>query len=208
MSGTREVILMSLLNHPKATIDDLAGSAGINVISVRHHITNLLADGLIQIEEQRHGVGRPRMIYSLTEKGMEKFPTSYLKFTNHLLEQIQDVLPAATINTLFDRVATQIVSDYKDKVKNLSMDERFAILQKLLKDEGFLIEWKKASGVYEIQEVSCPYHQISQKHPEICTIDQSVISKLLDIPVNRITCILTGDQHCTYIIPAPDRSDL
>jgi predicted ArsR family transcriptional regulator len=60
----------------------LAKAVEINSISVRHHLTNLLAEGLIQAQKKRHGVGRPRLVYSLTETGVEKFPTIVLEFAN------------------------------------------------------------------------------------------------------------------------------
>jgi DeoR family suf operon transcriptional repressor len=202
MSGTREKILLTLLNHPRSTINDLADAAGINVISVRHHLSSLQAGDLIIFEEERHGVGRPRLVYSLSEKGVEQFPTSYLKLANHLLEQMQSVLPDAMLKTVLERVAADISEDYMDQVKNMSIDDRLNMIQKLLKDEGFLIEWKRSTEGYEIREISCPYHHVGRGHPEICSIDQAVLSKLLEIPVTRISCILQGDNHCTYVIPS------
>jgi predicted ArsR family transcriptional regulator len=205
MSGTREKILLTLLNHPKSTISDLADAANINAISVRHHLSSLQAGGLILSEEERHGVGRPRFVYSLSEKGGEQFPTSYLKLANHLLEQMQTVLPDPMLKKVLERVASDIASKYLDQVRQLPMDERLNAIKGFLKEEGFLIEWKKTTEGYEIREISCPYHHIGRGHPEICSIDQAVLSKLLEIPVTRISCILRGDNHCTYVIPPTTR---
>jgi len=70
MKSTRERILQSLLSHPNSTINDLAEAVGISPISVRHHLTSLQAENLVAAEEERHGVGRPRLVYILTEKGL------------------------------------------------------------------------------------------------------------------------------------------
>jgi len=205
MSGTREKILVTLLNHPRSTISDLAAAAGINAISVRHHLSSLQAGDLIHSEEERHGVGRPRLVYSLSEKGVEQFPTSYLKLTNHLLDQMQAILPDAMLKKVLDRVAEDIAAGYIDQVKGLPMFERLNLVKRLLKEEGFLIEWNKTRDGYEVREISCPYHHVGRGHPEICLIDQAVLSKLLEIPVTRISCILRGDNHCTYTIPSENR---
>jgi DeoR family suf operon transcriptional repressor len=205
MSGTREKILLTLLNKPRSTISDLADAANINAISVRHHLSSLQATDLITSEEERHGVGRPRLVYSLSEKGVEQFPTSYLKLANHLLEQMHTVLPDAMLNKILERVAADIASKYLDQVKELPLDERLTIIKHVLKEEGFLLEWKKSTEGYEIREISCPYHHVGQGHPEICSIDQAVLSKLLEIPITRISCILRGDHHCTYVIPSTTR---
>ncbi len=203
MSGTRDKILLTLLNHPRSTISDLADAAGINAISVRHHLSSLQAGDLIQAEEERHGVGRPRLVYSLSEKGVEKFPTGYLKLANHLLEQMQSVLPPEQLKKVLNSVATEISAEHMDQVKNLPLDERLDLIKHFLSEEGFLIEWKMTPEGYEIREISCPYHHIGRGHPEICSIDQAVLSNLLEIPVTRISCILRGDKHCTYLIPSP-----
>jgi DeoR family suf operon transcriptional repressor len=205
MSGTREKILLTLLNKPRSTISDLAVAANINAISVRHHLSSLQAADLITSEEERHGVGRPRLVYTLSEKGVEQFPTSYLKLANHLLEQMHIVLPGAMLNKVLERVAADIASKYLDQVKELPLDERLNLIKRVLKEEGFLLEWKKSAEGYEIREISCPYHHVGQGHPEICTIDQAVLSKLLEIPITRISCILRGDHHCTYVIPSTIR---
>jgi len=73
----------------------------INPISVRHHINRLEADGLVTSEEERHGVGRPRRLYFLTEKGRERFPTRYIRLTMRLLEQLKEAMPQPMIAKLF-----------------------------------------------------------------------------------------------------------
>jgi DeoR family suf operon transcriptional repressor len=74
MSTTRDLVLKTLLTRQRCTVNELAEAVGINPISVRHHVTRLEADGLVTSEEVRHGVGRPRRLYFLTENGMEQFP--------------------------------------------------------------------------------------------------------------------------------------
>ena len=68
MSSTRDRILQTLLRQPRRTINDLAEAVGINPISVRHHLTSLQVEGLVTSEEERHGVGRPRLLYALTRR--------------------------------------------------------------------------------------------------------------------------------------------
>jgi DeoR family transcriptional regulator, suf operon transcriptional repressor len=63
MNSTRDRILQTLLNRPRSSINELAQAVDINAISVRHHLTNMQADGLVAAEEERHGVGRPRLVY-------------------------------------------------------------------------------------------------------------------------------------------------
>jgi len=200
MKSTRERILQNLLNHPNSTINDLAEAVGINAISVRHHLTSLQAEGMVTAEEERHGVGRPRLVYALTEKGLESFPTHYLRLTNRLLDQMKESLPPAAINKLFSSMAEEIASDYAQQVKSLSVEEKLDFIKALLAQEGFSVEWERQGKEYLIHEVTCPYYHIGQAHPEVCTVDQTLISEVLSIPAHKINCVLSGDNHCTYVI--------
>lgn len=200
MKSTRERILQTLLNHPNATINDLAEAVGINAISVRHHLTSLQAEGLVNAEEERHGVGRPRLVYALTEKGLERFPTRYLRLTNRLLDQMKESLPPAAINKLFTEMASGIAADYTQQIKSMTVEEKLDFIKQLLAQEGFSVEWERRGSDYHIHEISCPYYHVGQSHPEVCTVDQTLISQVLSIPVQKIQCLLHGDAHCTYVI--------
>jgi len=200
MKSTKEKILQTLLRRPKITINDLAEAVGINPISVRHHLTNLQMEGLIAADEERHGVGRPRLVYSLTEDGMESFPTKYFRLTTRLLTQMKDSMPGPVVANLFSQIAEDMANEYSDQMKGLSMEERLDFVKEMLAQEGFTVEWEKKGTEYQIHEISCPYYQIGVTHPEVCTVDQTLISKMLALPANKVQCILDGGTHCTYVV--------
>jgi predicted ArsR family transcriptional regulator len=200
MKSTKDRILQTLLRKPKLTINDLAEAVGINAISVRHHLSNLEKEGLIAADEERHGVGRPRLVYSLTEDGMERFPTKYLRLTTRLLAQMKETMPGPMVAQLFNQVAEDLANQYAADIKGLNMEERLDFVKELLAQEGFTVEWELKDGQYEIHEISCPYYQIGVVHPEVCTVDQTLISKMLAVPANKVQCILSGGSHCTYVV--------
>ena len=200
MKSTKDKILQTLLRRPRITINELAEAVEINPISVRHHLTNLQMEGLISADEVRHGVGRPRLVYSLTQDGMERFPTKYLRLTTRLLAQMKETMPAAMVSQLFNQIAEDLASEYSSQIQGLSMEERLEFVKELLAQEGFTVEWEKKDGEYQIHEISCPYYQIGIAHPEVCTVDQTLISKMLALPANKVQCILDGGAHCTYVV--------
>ena len=200
MKSTKDRILQTLLRKPKITINELAEAVGINPISVRHHLTNLQMEGLIAAEEERHGVGRPRLVYSLTEDGMERFPTKYLRLTTRLLAQMKESMPGPVVAQLFNQIAEDLASEYSSQIKGLSMEERLEFVKELLAQEGFTVEWEKKGSEYQIHEISCPYYQIGVAHPEVCTVDQTLISKMLALPASKVQCILDGGAFCTYVV--------
>lgn len=200
---TRQRVLQTLLKNHRCTVNELAAAVEINPISVRHHISKLQALGLVTSEEERHGVGRPRQVFFLTESGMEQFPTRYLRLTLRLLEQLKENLPAKMVNQLFSQMAADLVEEYAHSanIKGLTIEQRLELVHDLLQDEGFDLEWEKRNDQYYIREVNCPYLHVGQNHPEVCMIDQTLISTVLDLPTEKVKCILDGDNQCTYVVP-------
>jgi DeoR family suf operon transcriptional repressor len=205
MKNTRDRILQTLLRQPRRTINDLAKAVGINPISVRHHLTNLQVEGLVSNEEERHGVGRPRLVYMLTEAGMEHFPTRYLRLTTRLLAQMKESMPGPVVATLFSQVAEDLASEYSDQLQGLGMEEKLDLVKTLLAAEGFTVEWEKLGEEYLIHEISCPYYQVGVNHPEVCIVDQALISRMLALPAEKVQCVLSGSAQCTYVVQ-PTRS--
>lgn len=202
-NNTRDRVLKSLLINQRSTINELAEAVDINPISVRHHVNKLEAEGLIESEEERHGVGRPRLVYSLTQKGMEQFPKRYLDLTLRILRQLKDSLSPRMVGKLFQEIAQDMAEELTQDIEldDLSLKERLALLQDVLNQEGFTVNLKEDEGDYYLVEASCPYHHVGENYPEICVVDQELISHFLTVPPQRIECILDGDKRCVYRIP-------
>jgi predicted ArsR family transcriptional regulator len=209
MTSTRETILKTILKRQRVTINDLAEVVGINPISIRHHIIKLEANGMVSSEDERHGVGRPRRVYFLTDEGMEEFPTRYLALTTRLLEKVKATLPEDTVDELFVELGREMAEEAAgDVAVNLPMEERLLVLQEYLQNEGFNVDWERREDGYYIKELSCPYYQVGQKHPEVCSVDRTMISKFLSVPATRVNCILDGDSYCTYVVPLIQPSEI
>lgn len=200
--NTRKRVLRSLLLSQSRTVNDLAEAVDINPISVRHHVTKLEAEGLIQSEEERHGVGRPRLVYSLTSKGMEQFPQRYLQLTLRLLEHLKTNLSEKGLTEIFQELAEGITSELTQDIdlEDLSLEERLHLLQKVLTAEGYVVKLQEEDGNFYLVEASCPYHHIGEDFPEICILDQELIAHFTATTTKRIECILDGDKQCKYLI--------
>ncbi len=177
---------------------DLAEAAEVSPVSVRHHLSNLQAEGLVSVTEVRHGVGRPRHVFSLTDKAHELFPKRYFRLTNRLLEELKESLSADQVKALFHGVAMAMAEEYAAELEGLPLEERLQRLIALLNEEGFEAEAEIVGDQVVIRELSCPYIRIGQKHPEVCMIDQTFIAKALSLPVERVSCVLDGAKACTF----------
>jgi predicted ArsR family transcriptional regulator len=190
-----------LVERQRCTIKDLAEAVKINPISVRHHIGKLETDGLVSSEDERHGVGRPRRVYFLTEKGIEQFPSRNIRLTSNLIGQLKKNLPPESVEGIFRQIGGNMGEDQNINLGNLSLDERLNLIDQRLRDEGFGVQIERRPNEILIHETSCPYFHVGQMHNEVCTIDQGLINSILETEAERTSCLLSGDSHCTYTIP-------
>jgi len=200
MSETRNTILNVLRRRGPSSVNDLADATQVTAVSVRHHLSALQAEGLVTATEAHANVGRPRLLYSLTEAAAEKFPTKYLRFTDRLLDEMKSALTSPMLEKIFAAMAHDIAADHAARLQGKSLDEKLTVLVGVLGEEGFMAEWNKVGESYHLTEYNCPYFIIGQRHPEVCTIDQTLISKMLSRPVAKSTCLLNGDPRCVFVI--------
>ncbi|HET7009167.1 MAG TPA: ArsR family transcriptional regulator [Anaerolineales bacterium] len=199
-TSTRDTILRTLRAHRKCTITDLAEAAGVSPVSVRHHLANLQAEGLIQADEVRHGVGRPRLEFSLSEAGLDQFPSRYFRLTKRLLDELKARMPEAEVGEVFSGVAQAMAETYAAQLAGLPLPQQLERLTALLREEGFDADVQIEGDRVFIRELSCPYFRMGRQHPEICMIDQSFIATALSLPVEKVTCLLDGDVNCTFTV--------
>jgi predicted ArsR family transcriptional regulator len=201
VESTRDKILALLQKNGPSTVADLSEELGITNISVRHHLSSLSAENLVETREERHGVGRPRLIYRLTETALERNPARYLKLTDLLLQQMKAQLPPKVVERILMEMAAHMASELREQVRGLPLDERIERLMELLFPEGYLarVEPAGANG-YRLTEFTCPYATISLQHPEVCLLDMTIFADVLDATVERKTCIRSGADACTFSI--------
>ncbi len=200
MRSTKERILNTLLNKHSTTIGELADVVGINGISVRHHLINLQAEGLITAEEERHGVGRPRFVYKLSDKGYEQFPSNYLGLTNLILEVMDQELSKEQLGSIMDKVGEQLAEANKISNPDLPIEAKLAEISVKLAKGGFRISHEREGNTITVFNKNCPYHRIGILHPEICRVDQVMYQNLLGKSVSQVACMLTGDNECRFSI--------
>lgn len=198
--STRDQVLQHLRTTGQATIAELGEALGISAVSVRHHLAALQAEGLLRSVEVRRGVGRPHLAYSLTDAALERFPAKYLQFSARLLDELKATLPPDAIEAIFTRMAEGMVADYRRRMAGRTLEEKMEVLVEMLGAEGFMAKWNRAGEAIQLTEYNCPYLRIGQRHPEICTIDQTVIRQVLDAQVEKTNCVLDGAERCVFVI--------
>jgi len=198
MKYTKDSVLNQVLLLRKATITQLSEKLAISEISVRHHLIKLEAEGLVSASEERHGVGRPRFVYCLTEKGFQIAPTDYFRLTDQALTTMKHFLGLETFLDLLKQFGRDLAKTYTSSISSENPEQILEEATESLTRDGFVFSWTKSEESLVLTTHHCPVHHLGQKHPEVCTINHALLESLIQHPLKHDTCILLGDPGCTY----------
>jgi DeoR family transcriptional regulator, suf operon transcriptional repressor len=200
MHDTRLQVLEAIKTQRQATVETLAKAVGLTSISVRHHLTTLQADGLVKVEIERRGVGRPRHLYSVTEEALRYFPNKYHVLADRLLDELKASLPPEAVVQIIDGLAANVAARYGAMPRKETLEGRLQHLVEVLGEEGFMAEVQQVGNKTVLTELNCPYVYVGQRHPEVCRIDSTLIKSVLGANVQQTSCVLNGDHHCSFSV--------
>jgi predicted ArsR family transcriptional regulator len=170
----------------------------------------------------RHGVGRPRHIYDVTELAQSLFPAAYDGLATGLLAAIRAVGGEGLVNDVFEargRMATERARvRLADRLPaGASVLDRAAELARIQDEQGYLAETVlSADGVIRVVEHNCAIHRVARDQQAACRAELALFREVLGPDVERETHIAGGERCCTYRIeerpqvaerPEPRRAD-
>ncbi len=100
------------------------------------------------------------------------------------------------------KLGGKLADKLRDKFEGKNLNERADQLALIMTDLGFQV---KASMEPEtespiIQACNCIYHDLAQKHHDVCEFDLALMSSLLDKEVEQLSCMAKGDCSCRFKI--------
>jgi predicted ArsR family transcriptional regulator len=209
MKDTRKQILAHLQMNPGLTAGDLAEHFELSLGAVRHHLTILEKDALISSDSMRQPIGRPCIVYELTEKGEESFPKQYDRLSSVILDTVKDDQGSRGLRSFLRKVGNRIIEQSGlDLQSDTSINQRAQSLAKIMDREGFSLEWKHEGDELRIIHHSCPYQSVVNSHQEVCQLDEHLIERVMGKPMKRLEHRSKGDSTCTFSIQLSDRTEL
>jgi len=204
VQATRRAILSILKKTGQASVDELGRRLGLTSMCVRQHLAILERDRLIRSHEERQKLGRPRLVYTLTEHAEEFFPKNYSQLLDWILDEIKGGDGLENIESLFDRLAERMANQFQSEIADKPLRERMAAICAEMNVAGSLAEWEERDGTYCLHEHNCRYHSVAAKHPDICRMELSFLRRVLDAEVTMVECLLHDGPRCSYVIrPRP-----
>lgn len=200
-------ILMILKMHGRASLTLLAAELQITKEGARQHLQNLSLAGLVYLIQKSEGVGRPTTYYSLTEKGLSRFPDTHAQVTVDLLHAIQTLLGENALDLLITDREHKMYTRYAQTILHLeTLEDKLNELTQLRSEEGYMAEWKKEESAYYFIEKHCPICAAASACQGFCRAELQNFEKLLGpaYKIKRVQHILSQDTRCMYEITKPN----
>jgi predicted ArsR family transcriptional regulator len=203
MQSTRQHILEYLQRQGRATVKELGSLLGLTSTGIRQHLTVLERDGLVDTREERGRVGRPTLVYSLTEKADALFPKTYDALAAVLLEEIRSSQGNERLHDLLHKVAERMAAPYVERIEGRPLPERVRETARIMEEQGCLVDVREAGdGEYYIDEFTCPFPRVAQQDRSVCALHVDFVRVLTGGDTRLTQSLLRGERACCYRVRA------
>ncbi len=202
MQSTRQHILEYLQRQGRATVKELGNLLGLTSTGIRQHLTVLERDGLVDAREERGRVGRPTLVYSLTDKADALFPKTYDALAAVLLEEIRCSQGKERLHELLHKVAERMAAPYAERTEGRPLPERVRETARILEEQGCLVDVRVTDGEYYIDEFTCPFPRVAQQDRSVCALHVDFVRILTGGDTRLTQSLLRGERACCYRIRA------
>ena len=195
------ILQLLLENRTGLSIDALAKVLDISRAAVQQHVVGLEGDGYIKKNSLNKTAGRPVVIYGITDKGINYFPKQYAWFSDLILSELRQEMGAEGFKDYMQRLGIRLANNLRSQFEGKKLDDRMEELLLIMTNLGFQVTTgiESETGKAVIRANNCIYHDLAQKHNEICAFDLALMSSLLDKEVKQLSCMAKGDCACCFI---------
>ena len=198
LTSTRGRII-ALLRAESRTASELAETLGLTDNAVRAHLARLERDGLVQHQGLRRGLRKPHYAYELTPEADYLFPKAYGPLLNQLLSLLKERLDSQEIEVMLREMGQRLAAPHAATVQARDLEQRMDEAVRALNDLGGLAEIERHDGHLFIRGDSCPLTAVSEHHPEVCRMAETLLSEIIQVPVQE-RCKRGESPRCCFEI--------
>lgn len=194
------------------TVAQLAETLQLSPQAVRRHLDGLRADALIDVKQVRHGVGRPALMFFVTERGEELGGRTYVQLLSRMFRHLEKLdagkVSGASgkqvVEQVFSGIAEEVAADHRAEVRGETLDQRVEEASRALHQEGIVDGWERDGESFHLVNGDCPYLKLAEMSDAACSADRHSIELLVGAQVEQTRRIVDGAPCCEYIVrPQP-----
>ncbi len=193
------VIVHELKRSQGLPVKELARRLKMSYMGIKQHCLDLERDGYLDTWRNPRPIGRPEMLYRLTRKADELFPTESNALSLQLLDSARQLFGPTAPSKLLLLYFRRKADDYLTKVKGEDVEARAKWLVRLRDREGCMATLETAPGLAIIERHS-PIAELLATYPETAKLEQDLVSKVLGAGVRRETRSASGLYECRFVL--------
>jgi len=195
-------IIKLLVGRSARSVAELTKAAGVTRTAITEQLDELEKAGLVERTVERlSGRGRPRNRFRATRAALLLLGTGKESVVGRALwGSIEEVGGEALVDQVIDRVSRELAKCYKSRVTAKTPAGRLRQMNRLLAEEGLLVEVAEQTNSVSLAKRSCSFIGMFEDHRRVCQIDAKVMSLVVGRPVRQVACRHDGDPCCIFEI--------
>lgn len=194
-------VLNELKRSQGLCVTDLAALLGMSYTGIKELCLDLESRGLLDTWREPQAIGRPRMLYRLTERAHELFPTTSHAMTLAVLAAAQKLFGGTAPEKILLVAFQEKTAEYAARMKSETLAERAQELARLRDHDGYMAQCSAAaSGSWQIIEHHSPMRDLLRAYPFIARLETEMFQRLLAAPVQRSETTHSGLFRAVFLI--------
>jgi predicted ArsR family transcriptional regulator len=198
---TQRLAILNTLKRTKGmSVNELVDKMKMSYMGIKQHCLTLERDGYLDTWRRPQKMGRPEMVYRLTRRTHDLFPTDSNHFTLELLKSVREIYgtnaPEKLLYSIFERRS----ADLKSRAKGATVTERAKWLARERDREGYMAQFTtdEKEGGPQIFECHSPLLNLLDEYPIIGRLEQDLFETVLGTKVRREQSRTSGLYECAF----------
>ena len=195
-------LLEMLKRSGPLTMRGLATELGITYEAVRQQVAELLKSGWVardatpQTADGQRGPASRR--YRLSEAAEHLFPKHYDTLSSEVLQHVLDSFGGEALVQILKKMTDARVRRFAPLLKSMGVKEKLKTLCSLYEDKDAYmeVEWREDGPA--LIERNCPFLNVAQQHPALCSVSVNTLERLLGHKVVREQRFQAGHGRCVF----------
>ena len=195
-------LLYALKSGGPQTAAGMAEQLEVTPVAIRQTLERLEAEGLVEYEDRRVSVGRPKRFWHLTGAGHARFPDRHSALTLELINAATAIFGEEGLDRLISHREARTLKSYSEAMVGLTLAQKVARLAELRSAEGYMAEARDEDGQLLLVENHCPICVAATRCQNFCRSELAIFEAALGpgVAVERIDHIVSGARRCAYRI--------
>jgi predicted ArsR family transcriptional regulator len=181
------------------SVNELGERLKLSYMGVKQHCAELERLGYVDTWRRPKPVGRPEMVYRLTAKAQNFFPTASNGTTIEILNAANRLYGHAAAEKLLYSVFTAKTEEYMRRLRGQTVLELAEMLAKIRDHEGYMSEVLRNEPTV-IMEHHSPILDLLDAFPLVRRLEREMVERVLGARVEREEQRASGLYRCSFIL--------